>query len=351
MVKLSNQANETRRRTAVRFLKTISLAAVLSLAAGCSLLPEEEQPLAPPLVKPAQARIVTEEPRVGRLEKAVQGMATFEPVRMAYHQYTEGGGRVAEVLAKAGDEVKAGDPLLRLDMGPLYVTLLQRQLELERKLLALDEAKEARDERRLKIALLEVEIAQIMYDSVAEAYENSILKAQMDGVVTFAANLQPGDVIQPYQTLFIVADPGRMRLAFSVVSTSSVNDVQVGMEAEITFQNQKYIGKVVQTPASAPFEQDERLRERYARTLYIDLEPTPEGAKIGDMASVRILTDVRENALILPRGAVRRMFGRTYVQVLEGESRREIDVQTGLETQTEIEIISGLEPGVKVILP
>ena len=351
MEKLSNKANEMhRRKIAGRALKTVSAAIAFTLAAGCSLLPAEEQPLAPPLVKPAKARIVTAEPRVGLLEKSVQGSASFEPVRMAYHRFTESGSRVEEVLVKSGDAVKAGDPLLRLESGNLYVTLLQRQLEVERKKLALDEAKASKDERRIKIALLELEIAELQYESVKTTYDSKELKAQMDGVVTFAANLEPGDIIQGFQTLFIVSDPTQMRLAYSVSSSAAVSDVQLGMEAEITFKDGKYRGKVVQTPSSAPFEEDERLRDRYSRTLYIELDPLPPGVKIGDSASVRIITAKREDALIVPRSAVRKLFGRTYVQVLEGESRREIDVETGLETPTEIEILGGLEPGAQLIL-
>ena len=109
---MSNKANEACNRASGRSLKTVAAALAFSLAAGCSLLPQEEQPLAPPLVKPAQARIVTEEPRVGVLEKSVQGTAIFESVSTAYHRFDESGSRVGEVLVKAGDAVQAGDLLL-----------------------------------------------------------------------------------------------------------------------------------------------------------------------------------------------------------------------------------------------
>lgn len=329
----------------------ISAAAIVSASlSGCSLLPSEEQPLKPPLVKPAEAKIFTEEPRVGTLEKKVSGSGTFESIRMAYHYYEESGGRIAEVLARSGDVVKAGDPLLRLDPGEMQVTLLQRRLEVEKKLLGLEEAKASGSERRIRIAGLELEIAKMALDSIEATFTNKELRAKLDGVITFEAEMEPGDIVEEYRTLYTIADPQKMRIAYSNVISSALSEIAIGMAADVEYQGAHYSGKVVQTPASAPFEEDERLRDRYAKTIYIDLENPPEGAEIGDNVSVTIVTDRRENVMILPKNGVRKLFGRTFVQVLEGESRRELDVEIGLENNTEIEIVSGLEAGQQVIL-
>jgi len=344
------QAGAILGRTARRPAGIAVLLAASIATAGCSLLPSAEQPLKPPLAKPAEARIVTAEPKVGTIERSLSGTAIFESVRSAQHRFTESGGRVEEVFVRAGDEVKAGDVLLRLDTGEMQMTLLQRRLEVEKKKLALDEAKASGDSRRVKIAELELEIANMGLDTIEDMFANRELRAAIDGVVTFAADLEPGDLVEEYQTLFTVSDPNEMRLAYNVSSSGAVSDAQVGMVADIEFKDKPYAGKVSQTPASAPFEEDERLRERYARTLYIEVEGLPEEAKIGDTASVRIITAKSEDTLILPKSGVRKLFGRTFVQVIEGESRRELDVETGLENATDIEIVNGLEPGAKVVL-
>lgn len=343
------QSGPSRNRKS-RYAGVAVLLAASVAASGCSLLPSAEQPLKPPLAKPAEARIVTTEPTVGTIERALSGTAIFESVRMAQHRFTESGGRVEEVLVRSGDEVKAGDALLRLDTGTLRMTLLQRRLEVEKKKLALDEAKATGDARRVKIAELELEIANMGLDSIEDTFANRELRAAIDGVVTFAADLEPGDIVEEYQTLFTVSDPKEMRLAYGVSSSGAVSDAQVGMSADIEYKDKTYVGKVAQTPGSAPFEEDERLRERYAKTLYIEVEGLPAEAKIGESASVRIITAKSENTLILPKSGVRKLFGRTFVQVLEGESRREIDVETGIETATDVEIVNGLEPGAKVVL-
>ncbi|MCI3919547.1 HlyD family efflux transporter periplasmic adaptor subunit [Paenibacillus sp. TRM 82003] len=320
------------------------------LTSGCSLLPSEEQPLKPPLVKPAEAKIVTELPRIGTLERKLQGSGTFESVRTAYHDFSESGGRIAEVLARAGDAVKAGDPLVRLETADMEMTLLQRRLEVEKKRLGLDEAKETGSERRVRIAGLELEIAERQLASIEDTFENKVLTAKIDGIVIFEAEMQPGDVVEAHRSLYTIADPTALRLAYSSAASNALSEVEVGMTAAFEYGDATYEGKVVQTPATAPFQEDERLRDKYAKTVYIDIATLPEGAEIGDSASVTIVTNRRENALIVPKSGVRKLFGRTYVQVLEGESRREIDVEIGLETPTETEIVSGLEAEQQVIL-
>ncbi|MNI96739.1 hypothetical protein D3C73_1552570 [compost metagenome] len=54
--------------------------------------------------------------------------------------------------------------------------------------------------------------------------------------------------------------------------------------------------------------------------------------------------------LIIPKVGLRSYMGRDYVQVLEGESRKEIDVEKGIVSSTEVEIRKGLKEGQKVIL-
>lgn len=48
-------------------------------------------------------------------------------------------------------------------------------------------------------------------------------------------------------------------------------------------------------------------------------------------------------------GRLREFRERTYVRVLDGEQRREVDVRVGVRTDTQVEILSGLEAGELVI--
>ncbi|MFW5684405.1 MAG: efflux transporter periplasmic adaptor subunit, partial [Spirochaetota bacterium] len=58
----------------------------------------------------------------------------------------------------------------------------------------------------------------------------------------------------------------------------------------------------------------------------------------------------REDVLVLPKRAVQRYATRRYVHVLVNGVRVERDVEIGLETATEVEIVRGLEEGEEVVL-
>ena len=77
----------------------------------------------------------------------------------------------------------------------------------------------------------------------------------------------------------------------------------------------------------------------------------PQDAEIGSSVNVEIVTQQKDDTLIIPRSGLRSYLGRTFVRVLEEEKRiREIDVEQGLVTPTTVEILKGLEEGQEVIL-
>lgn len=93
------------------------------------------------------------------------------------------------------------------------------------------------------------------------------------------------------------------------------------------------------------------MAEKYSKTLYIEVPKLPEGAKIGSLPNVKIVTRQRDNVVKIPRSGLRSYLGRNFVRVLEDDKRlREIDVEPGLAGSTEIEIVQGLTEGQVVVL-
>lgn len=345
MVKLNWNASTRRSRPV---LLAVMLAAGAALG-GCSLLPKDPEPLKPPLVKPVQAEVQTAEAKLGTIIRQITGSGTFVPTDVQYYQFKEGG-VIDTVHVRAGQEVKRGDLLVTLENTGIDVELLQRELEYEKKRLAFEEAVKSGDERQARIARIDYDLAKLLYEKTKEKAENSVLRAERDGIISYATDLEPGDYTDGGRVLAAVANPSGMRLALPTAANPVLADIKVGMEAEITFRGVAYPGKVTQTPSSAPPTDDDRLREEYSRTLYIELNELPEEAVLGSMADVKIVAARRDNVIVVPKGAVRNYFGRTYVQVLEGERRREIDIETGIENAAEIEIVQGVEEGMLLIL-
>ncbi|HLV09022.1 MAG TPA: hypothetical protein VKY40_02320, partial [Halanaerobiales bacterium] len=67
------------------------------------------------------------------------------------------------------------------------------------------------------------------------------------------------------------------------------------------------------------------------------------------LLSTSVIIQEKENALLLPPSAIREYGNRTFVLLKDGDYRREVDVKTGIETRTSIEIIEGLEEGQQII--
>ncbi len=338
-------------KVSFRTLKVLVAGCVMAVSAGCSLIPKEEEALKPPLVEPKKESYETVEVKRGSISRQVKGVGVFEPTNIKHHMFKQSGGKVMAVNVKAGDKVKKGDLLIQLDETGLDLDLKEKQLEVEKAKVGLEEAKEQQDTKNMRVKMMELEVAQVKLEKVRQTIAERKLLAEMDGIVTFVEDLKPGDVIGEYKVMVSIADTKGMRIAYEVTNPNDVSDVQVGMAADIKLKSKTLRGKVVQTPSSAPIVEDQRLSEKYAKTLYIEvLDPIPKDVEIGTLADIVITTQKRDNTLIIPKRGLRTYMGRNYVQILEGESRKEVDVEKGIEASTEVEIVQGLKEGQKVIL-
>lgn len=316
---------------------------------GCSLFPVEEETLAPPLIKPVKVSRELYEVTRGNIAKEVKGMGNFESNRIEYYKFKSGGGRLKEIYVAPGEFVKKGDVLMVLEPEGLELELKQKLLDVEKAQLALDEVKEQGLTKLFRIRMLELDIAQTIYDTTYERMQNKQIIAGMNGQLIFIDSAKPGDQISNEQTMAIIADASNLRLSYQG-EASIIRDVEVGMKASITINKEKYEGIVTQTPSSAPLVENEQQKEVYSRTLYISVKNVPKGLEIGQLADIVIRTAERTNIIKIPKRGLRSYIGRYYVQLMDGESINEMDVEKGLESATEVEIMSGLKEGQQVIL-
>jgi len=323
--------------------------AISLLTSGCSLLPKEDEGLAPPLVVPKQDQLQLYTVKRGNIVQRTKGTAVFEPARIANYQFELAGGVIQELHVKSGDQVLKGDLLAELRIDGMEILMKQRELEVVKKQRALQAAMRAGNDGDPVVPQLELEIAQLQLDDTKGKLENARLRSTMDGTVVFVEQLKPGDRVESYQIVASVADPSDYLLYYQVTDPDQIADVEVGMQAAVTYEGKSFKGSVVQTPKTAPYVEDKRLADQYQKRLYINTDEPVAEAKFGAFAEIEIVTQQRENVLVIPKGALRTYLGRNYVLVMDGDSRQEADVQTGLITDTEVEIVSGLEEGQQVI--
>ncbi len=329
----------------------VMLAAALVLA-GCSLLPVEDDRLQPPLVQPVQEKLDVVTAARGNIQTSLKGTATFVSANVKSLSFKESGGRLKSIDVTVGDQVKAGDLLVELETGDLDYQIRLQRLSVERAQLLYSQA-QASGVSAFDLHLKELDLKRekLTLEEMEGRLGNARLYAPISGIVTFIEALNAGDAVNAYQPIVTVADPSRILLTYVAANTKDLLPVEAGMPVELRYKGKDYKGKVVQSPSNVPLSADKTRADRNAATIIMSMNDAPAGIRVGDVADMSIELQRRENVIVLPRSAIRSYLGRNYVQVAEdGDRRKEVDVEVGLMTPTEAEIVQGLKEGEKVIL-
>jgi len=170
--------------------------------------------------------------------------------------------------------------------------------------------------------------------------------------------MKKGDTAQAYDTVAVVADLSQLTVAADI-GPDDLEKVAVGMEAVVSINALgQFKGKVEQLPNPKNDGNQQgggngsggRQQDSIDNYLIVALDSMPEGAARGTPLSVSITVDKKENAVVIPRAALRTYAGRNYVQVADPDgTKREVDVEIGQQTATDVEIKNGLTPGQKVV--
>jgi len=330
------------------------LAAVIaaSLAAsGCALLPVEEEALQPPLVEPAEEQLDIVEVSRGSIQTFLRGTANFVSSNVEELSFKESGGRLKSIHVKLGDEVEAGDLLAELETGDLAHEIDLQRLNVERvQLLYRQALNDGADATDLRLREIDMERELKSLQAMERRLDKAQLHATIPGIVIFVQTLNTGDTVGAYQPIVTVADPDSVQLTHVASESADLLALEVGMPATLKYKGKTYTGSVLQTPSSAPLGADPAKAERNAVTVVLGIDDPPEDVQIGHSAEMTIPLQQREQVIVLPRAALRTYMGRNYVQVVEGERRKDVDIEVGLTTPTEVEIVKGLEEGQQVIL-
>ncbi|MBD0382705.1 efflux RND transporter periplasmic adaptor subunit [Paenibacillus sedimenti] len=334
--------------------KAAAISGALLILSGCSLLPKEEEALKPPLIKPVKENFELYEVKKGNITKKVNMSGTFKSSRTTQYFFKESGQRLASLNVKLGDTVKPGDVLADLEKGDLETRVALQKLNLEKAQLASVQTQhdDPNNATNIRLKKIDIEAAKIQLSLLQSQLDKTRLIAGTEGIVTYLTDVQQGSVVEAFTSVVTLSDPTQVQLVYETSDSASIAGIQVGMDVEVklTASGKTIQGKVLQTPSSSPATTNKAQAERNAKTIIVGVENGTEGAQIGNYADMTIILEKRDNVIVIPRTGLRSYMGRDYVQVLNGESRKEIDVEKGLVTATEVEIRTGLQEGQKVIL-
>lgn len=374
---------------------TLAMLAILTvLLSGCSFLPAEEAVLEPPLKEPPTISYDTIEVTTSSLEKTVEVTAYFISVDQHDLSFPRNG-RLKEIYATTGDEVKTGDLLAELNTQGLDEEIRQQEIAMEklrvsvekmevnrsaametdrlalerlereleamktnptafsaRELLDAEDALKSETIRQqtaasdhrasLAQARLDLESAQISLDSLYGEFKDARLISPIDGEINYTATLSEGEDVEAYKNIVRVANPYILQLQYSDDKTG---EFVLGAKVDVTIDGAAFAGEVVMVPSSAPNDADEKTK----KSVRFAVENLPSDCAIGGSGKIKMLKDRRDDIIVLDRNVIHSLGTRDYVLVLEDGLRKERDVEIGLETVTQAEIVSGLEVGELVI--
>ncbi|QKS44884.1 efflux RND transporter periplasmic adaptor subunit [Paenibacillus cellulosilyticus] len=321
---------------------------VIAALSGCSLLPKEEEPIPPPLVKPAEQKFDVVDVKKGELSIYFKGFATVVSKSQEDVFFKQGGGRLSAIHVSQGDKVKKGQLIAELGSDDLKLRLDLQHISYERAQLDLQRAIKSGNEDDIADAKLDLKSVKLQLEALQQQWDSLSLVAPIDGVVTYLADVSPGQIMNAYDTIVTIADPSRIQLVYTADDPSELSSLQPNMPVEIKIDDKELTGKVVQTPSSAPYSSDQSVNEKNAKLLIVDGDSLK--GEIGEMAELKIFKQRQQNVLIIPKSGLRTYLDRKYVQVLDGDRRKEVDVEVGMSTPTEVEIRRGLAEGDQIVL-
>lgn len=278
-------------------------------------------------------------------------------------------GTVINLPVEVGDRVEAGQLLAELDDTALQAMADQARAEvaLARPRVALAEATLERrmrlagdglaSEEDLDIARADLEVARAqLEESLARLRSAEIslgyarITAPIPGVVAGVSTREGETVAADFSapTFVTILDLERLEV-LAYVDETDIGRVFVGQAASFevdTYPDVQFEGLVTAIQPRA------ELRENVVNyVIRLQFERPGDYILRPEMtAHVRLVIAERGNALTAPRSAVKRRDGRQFLLVRRGEEWIEQDIRTGWRSDTEVEILGGVQAGDRVAL-
>lgn len=343
------------------------------------------------LVKFSRIPVITHRAELGSVVAEVMGTGTLE-ARIDATISTKIQGRLVEVTVDQNDSVQAGQVLARLEDQELKAqvavadaglnvaiatlervradetrsraVLAQAQLDFDRALELraadivsqsdLDRAVEGlrvaeADLKRAGAAITESDLqtvavrANFAYQQVR--LTDTVVVSPFDGLVA-RRDRDPGDVVVPGSSVLQVISTNELWVSAWVDETAMAS-LAAGQPARVVFRSEPskvYPGEVVRLGR----ETDPETREFIIDVRVAEL---PATWALGQRAEVFIATAESLSTLVIPREFVFWRNGQAGAFVDDGGKPRWRDLNLGLQGETVVEVIGGMETGEQVVKP
>lgn len=207
------------------------------------------------------------------------------------------------------------------------------------------------DDRALRLAAAQLRQAELNLELAEMRLEHASLVAPFEGTVAAATIVAGQAVGASPQPAIVLADLTAFHIDVGV-DEIDVGRLVEGLPVELSVDALPGAPIAGRVDRIAPTARESAGVVSYVVTIAID--PTDAPIRAGMSAIAEIITEARDNALVIPNRFIRidRTTGRAYVNVKRGDQVEEVEIITGLRNDSESEALQGLNEGdVLVIVP
>ncbi|MCI9178705.1 MAG: efflux RND transporter periplasmic adaptor subunit [Lachnospiraceae bacterium] len=334
-------------KTGAKILTGVVIAGVLAAVIVPRLMKEE-----PPIEAAPLPNVTVENPlkRDIVLESGLIG--TIEPSDILYVT-PKVAGEIQQVLVSAGDVVKQGQALCKIDnkkqidnakiqMDSAAVALQNAQSNLNRMqvLFASGDISAQSFEQvqvQARSAQLQYQAAKLGYDTQVEY---STVTAPIGGKLE-SVNMELHSMVSQSSQLCVITGEGVKKVSFSVPERIKVN-LELGSRIRLQKQGTEYEAEITKmadmiSPQTGLFEVEASIEEG-------------DGLAPGSTVRLFVVSDYTRDAITIPVDAVYYDGGDAYAYTCEGSTVHKVPVETGIFDEERIEILSGITMQDKVIV-
>jgi multidrug efflux pump subunit AcrA (membrane-fusion protein) len=186
-----------------------------------------------------------------------------------------------------------------------------------------------------------VRSAQLNIDQINDDIAQSSLFAPIDGVI-LDVYITPGESVAAYDTVITIGLPDPKEIIGNLAITDAQR-LSVGMIGICQAMNMPETAVQCAVRSMPLTSQDADQTTRVAASL--------GGLADNQLVQVKMPLEVAADVLWLPPSVIRTFQNRTFVVLQTPDGDRAVDVELGLQTDSRVEIVSGVNEGDIVIAP
>jgi multidrug resistance efflux pump len=248
-----------------------------------------------------------------------------------------------EAVRRGPTEYDLRDADNRVEQATVAVELAKARLDAKRQALEASRTALSFDQKSLERTY---ERAKLDLDQLQSNYNDARIIAPYDGKIV-KTNGKPGDNVNAFNPVVSISSPAQL-LVRSEVNESDMAKLAVGQKALIALDvfPGTVMNATVRDLPSTIVTQQGVVADKSTKLV---VEWSRPGADIGMLARVQIVVQQRQDVLIVPTAAIRTVGKRRFVEYMDGAVKRSRNVEIGISTEQDTEIVSGVEEGLAIL--